>query len=80
MGGARMSVSWPRSLPGSHELYGCGFAAFVLGNATGRVLFAVGHDRSGSYALPLAYASALLLLAAVATLTLGQYRVPRPLT
>jgi predicted MFS family arabinose efflux permease len=57
------------------ELYGCAFAAYVLGNATGRYLFAVGFDAAGSYDLPLACAVGVLVLASIATLTLGRYRV-----
>lgn len=57
------------------ELFGCTFAAYVLGNATGRYLFAVGFDAAGSYRLPLAGALGLLVLASAATLTLGRYRV-----
>ncbi len=34
-------------------LYGCVFGVYVLGNATGRYLFAAGYDATGSYALPL---------------------------
>jgi MFS family permease len=56
-------------------LYGCAFAAYVLGNATGRYLFAVGFDAAGSYELPLACAVGVLVLASIATLTLGRYGV-----
>ncbi len=54
-------------------LYGCAFGVYVLGNATGRYLFAAGYDATGSYALPLACALGLLVLSSVATLTLGRY-------
>jgi MFS family permease len=54
-------------------LFGCAFGAYVLGNATGRYLFALGFDVTGSYALPLACALGLLVLASIATLTLGRY-------
>lgn len=57
------------------ELFGCAFAAYVLGNATGRYLFAVGFDAAGSYTLPLACAFGVLVLASTAMLTLGRYRV-----
>jgi sugar phosphate permease len=57
------------------ELYGCAFGAYVFGNATGRYLFAVGFDAAGSYTLPLACAFGVLVLASMAMLTLGRYRV-----
>ncbi len=55
------------------ELYGCAFGSFTLGNAAGRYLFAAGFDATGSYATPLACAFAVLVLAAVAALGLGEY-------
>jgi sugar phosphate permease len=61
------------------ELFGCAFGTYTLGNATGRYLFAVGYDATGSYRLPLVCALVLLSLAISATLTLGRYHV-RPLT
>jgi sugar phosphate permease len=54
-------------------LLGCAFGAYVLGNATGRYLFAAGYDAAGSYTLPLACAFGVLVLASVATLALGRY-------
>jgi predicted MFS family arabinose efflux permease len=54
-------------------LYGCAFGAYVLGNATGRYLFAAGFDATGSYALPLACALGVLVLSSIATLRLGRY-------
>lgn len=58
------------------ELYGCAFAAYVFGNATGRTLFGVGFDAAGSYRVPLVSAFVLLVLASMATLSLGQYARP----
>jgi sugar phosphate permease len=54
-------------------LFGCAFGAYVLGNATGRYLFAAGYDATGSYSLPLVSALGVLVLASIATLTLGRY-------
>jgi sugar phosphate permease len=54
-------------------LFGFAFGAYVLGNATGRYLFAAGFDATGSYTLPLACAFGLLVVSSVATLTLGRY-------
>ncbi len=56
-------------------LFGFAFGAYVLGNATGRYLFAAGFDATGSYTLPLACALGLLVLASIATLTLGRYNL-----
>jgi len=58
-------------------LFGCAFGAYVLGNASGRYLFAAGYDAAGSYTLPLECALGLLVLASVATLTLGRYDLVR---
>jgi sugar phosphate permease len=58
-------------------LFGCAFGAYVLGNASGRYLFAAGYDAAGSYTLPLECAFGLLVLASVATLTLGRYDLVR---
>jgi sugar phosphate permease len=58
------------------ELYGCAFGAYTLGNATGRYLIARGFDATGSYKTPLAYASAALLLATLATFLLRRYDQP----
>jgi sugar phosphate permease len=58
-------------------LYGCAFGAYVLGNATGRYLIAAGYDATGSYTLPLDCTLGLLVLASVATLTLGRYDLVR---
>lgn len=56
-------------------LYGCAFGAYVVGNATGRYLFAAGFDVTGSYALPLACALALLVISSIATLRLRRYDI-----
>jgi MFS family permease len=56
------------------ELYGCAFAFYTLGNATGRYLIATGFDHTGSYRMPLAIASLAVVLATVATFALGRYR------
>jgi MFS family permease len=56
------------------ELYGCAFAFYTLGNATGRYLIAAGFDHTGSYRTPLALASCAVLLATLATFALGRYR------
>ena len=56
-------------------LFGFAFGAYVLGNATGRYLFAAGFDATGSYTLPLTCALGLLVLASIATLTLGKYNL-----
>jgi MFS family permease len=55
-------------------LYGCAFGSYTLGNATIRYLIAAGFDATGSYRTPLALAAVALLLATVATFTLGKYR------
>jgi sugar phosphate permease len=54
-------------------LYGCVFAAYVLGNAGGRVLFSLGFAVTRSYQVSLACTLLMLLLATTATLTLGPY-------
>ena len=56
------------------ELYGCIFGSYTLGNATGRYLFGAGFDATGSYGTPLACAFAVLVVAVIATLTLGKYQ------
>jgi predicted MFS family arabinose efflux permease len=56
------------------ELYGCAFGSFVLGNATGRYLYATGFDAFGSYSTPLAFGAVVLLLAILALFGLGKYR------
>jgi len=56
------------------ELYGCIFGSYTLGNATGRYLFGTGFDATGSYRTPLACAFGVLVLAVIATLSLGKYR------
>ena len=58
------------------ELFGFAFAAYVLGNATGRYLFGAGFDATGSYRVPLIAALFLLMVASAATLTLGPYARP----
>lgn len=58
------------------ELYGFAFGAYTLGNATGRSLFGVGFDATGSYDRSLASAFAVLALAIIATLRLGPYARP----
>jgi MFS family permease len=60
------------------SLFGIAFAAYVLGNAVGRSLFTLGFDITKSYRLSLACTLALLVMAALATLTLGQYRAADP--
>ena len=55
-------------------LFGCAFGSYVLGNATGRYLFAAGFDATGSYRTPLACAFGVLVLAVIGTLALGKYR------
>lgn len=55
------------------ELFGCVFSAYVLGNATGRYLFAASFDAAGSYRLPLACSFFVLVVAVIATLALGKY-------
>ena len=55
-------------------IYGFVFAMFQVGGALGAVVFGAMHDRTGSYAIPLALAAALALGAGLAFLLLGQYR------
>jgi predicted MFS family arabinose efflux permease len=55
------------------EIYGCAFASYTLGNATGRYLIATGFDHTGSYRVPLTIAAIALLLATLATFALGRY-------
>jgi predicted MFS family arabinose efflux permease len=56
------------------QLYGCMFAFFTLGNATGRYLLAAGFDVWGSYKRPLAMVFLTLVVAVLASLGLGKYR------
>ncbi|HEX3570204.1 MAG TPA: MFS transporter [Acidobacteriaceae bacterium] len=56
------------------ELFGCAFGSYTLGNATGRYLVAAGFDATGSYRIPLAYATAALMVATAATFLLQRYR------
>jgi MFS family permease len=55
------------------ELFGYVFGSYTLGNATGRYVFAVMFDSTGSYRAPLAIATILLLLATAMTSALGRY-------
>ena len=54
-------------------LFGCIFAAYTLGAAVGAYLLGAGFDATGSYRAPLEFATAAMLLAAVATLALRSY-------
>lgn len=56
------------------EIYGCLFAAFTLGNATGRYLIAAGFDAWGSYRGPLGIAFLALVMGTGACFALGKYR------
>ena len=56
------------------EIYGYGFAGYVLAGALGPWLMGVGFDRTGSYGLVLAGFLVATLLAAVLMLKLGPYR------
>jgi sugar phosphate permease len=58
------------------ELYGCAFGSYTLGVAAGRYLIAAGFDATGSYKMPLAYATVALLLTTSATFLLRRYRQP----
>jgi hypothetical protein len=56
------------------QVFGCVFGSYTLGTATGRYLFAAGFDKTGSYAKPLGWAFAFLVIAVIGMLGLGRYQ------